>query len=197
MSIFIRSDVHPGDYLLGDEIIEVDHSAVRALAEALWAESGSPIDYARNTFEWVRDKVGHSYDVRDPRVTLTASEVLEHRVGLCYAKSNLLTALLRAQGIPAALCYQRLAHSEGHVIHGLVAVHLDGGWHRQDPRGNNAHVITEFSIGEERLAYSIDPARGEIDYPQLFSTTAPVVVDALRAASGTVAIYDAELPSDL
>ncbi|UGT44122.1 transglutaminase family protein [Nocardia yamanashiensis] len=197
MSIFMRSDVDPDDYLLGDEIIEVDHPAVRALAVALWSESGSPIDYARNTFEWVRDKVGHSYDVRDPRVTLTASEVLEHRVGLCYAKSNLLTALLRAQGIPTALCYQRLAHGEGHVIHGLVAVHLDGGWYRQDPRGNNAHVTAEFSIGEERLAYSVDPAQGEIDYPQLFRTTAPVVVDALRAASDTLAIYDAGLPSDL
>ena len=62
--------------------------------------------FTRAAFEWVRDSIGHSYDVSDPRITLSATEVLEHRVGLCYAKSHLLAALLRAEGIPTGLCYQ-------------------------------------------------------------------------------------------
>jgi transglutaminase-like putative cysteine protease len=79
----------------------------------------------------------HSLDAGDPRVTVTAAQILIEGVGLCYAKSHLLIALLRSRGIPAGLCYQRLTDGDsGHMVHGLVAVHLDGGWHRQDPRGN-------------------------------------------------------------
>lgn len=45
--------------------------------------------------------IKHSWDVQDKRVTKTAAEVLEQGVGICWAKSNLLAALLRANGIPA------------------------------------------------------------------------------------------------
>jgi len=39
-------------------------------------------------------------------VTCSASEVLREGTGICFAKSHLLAALLRAVGIPAGLCYQ-------------------------------------------------------------------------------------------
>lgn len=45
---------------------------------------------------------------KDKRVTCSASDVLQHRSGICYAKSNLLAALLRKEGIPTRFCYQRL-----------------------------------------------------------------------------------------
>jgi hypothetical protein len=48
--------------------------------------------------------------------------------------------------VPAGLCYQRLGDGDGHVLHGLVAVHLDGRWHRIDARGNNAHVDARFTL---------------------------------------------------
>ncbi|WP_369638130.1 transglutaminase family protein, partial [Nocardia sp. JMUB6875] len=187
----------PSDYLGGGAIVEVDHPAVRALGDELWRGSGGEIDCARRAFEWVRDAVGHSYDVRDSRVTLRASEVLEQRVGLCYAKSHLLAAVLRGQGIPTALCYQRLTHGEGHVLHGLVAVYLDGGWHRQDPRGNRVDISAEFSLGDEVLAFPVDPGLGEIDYPELHRAPAQVVVEALGRATDVLAIYDSGLPSAL
>lgn len=184
-------------YLAGDSIIEIDHPDVRALGNDLRSRSENETDLARQTFEWVRDNVAHSFDARDSRVTLRASEVLEQRVGLCYAKSHLLAALLRGNGIPTALCYQRLAHGDGHVLHGLVAVHLDGAWHRQDPRGNRADISAEFSLGAERLAFPIDPRLGEIDYPELHRAPARVVVDALLRTDDILAVYDDGLPTRL
>ncbi len=93
--------------------------------------------YAQAAYEFVRDTIPHSADSGDPRVTWRASTVLEQRTGICHAKAHALTALLRAEDIPTALCYQRLLHDDGdgHVVHGLVAVRFNGAWHRQDPAG--------------------------------------------------------------
>lgn len=91
----------------------------------------------------------HPEIVEDPRVTISASEVLRERVGLCYAKSHLLAALLRAEGIPAGLCYQRLGNEhDGFALHGLIASCIDGAWHRQDPRGNKPGIDAQFSVDQ-------------------------------------------------
>ncbi|MFD4292271.1 transglutaminase family protein [Rhodococcus sp. NPDC058505] len=187
----------PASFLAGDAIVEIDHPAVLALGDTLLARSTDEVDFARRAFEWVRDEVAHSYDAQDPRVTLLASEVLAQRVGLCYAKSHLLAAVLRGKGVPTALCYQRLAHGDGHVLHGLVAVHLGGAWHRQDPRGNREDISAEFSVDGERLAWTVDPTLGEIDYPTFHLAPAGVVVEALQRTTDVLSIYDVGLPSAL
>jgi transglutaminase-like putative cysteine protease len=187
----------PDDYLGGDRFIQVEHRAVRALAHRLRQEAKDGVSLAKAAFEWVRDNVGHSYDVQDPRVTLTASEVLEQRVGLCYAKSHLLAALLRSEGIPTGLCYQRLTHGDGHVLHGLVAIYLNGAWHRQDPRGNKEGIDAQFSLGPEQLAWQVDRSLGELDYQQVFTSPADCIVDTLRSATDVLSIYDRGLPARL
>lgn len=184
----------PTRYLASDGLVQSDDETVVALARELRSRNPTNDAFAQAAFEWVRDRIGHSHDAHDPRVTLAASEVLREGVGLCYAKSNLLAALLRAEGIPAALCYQRLGDDDGFVVHGLVAIWLDGAWHRQDPRGNKPGIDAQFSLGEERLAYRTDPDRGERDYPELYSTAAPEVVEALSAATD---ILTTQLPADL
>jgi transglutaminase-like putative cysteine protease len=188
--------VEPGDYLADDEFIQTSDRAVRALAQQLRGAGGDEA-FAHSAFEWVRDEIGHSFDVSDPRVTLAANEVLEHRVGLCYAKSHLLAALLRAEGIPTGLCYQRLVHGDGHVLHGLVAIYLDGYWHRQDPRGNKEGVDAQFSLGTEKLAWNVDESLGEIDYPRIFTAPARCVIDPIRGATDVLALYGAGLPTEL
>ncbi|WKG12368.1 transglutaminase family protein [Nocardia sp. PE-7] len=197
MSFSPLSALAPSAYLAACPIIEVDHPEVRALGAELRSASDSETECAHKAFEWVRDNVAHSFDARDPRVTLRASEVLDQRVGLCYAKSHLLAAILRGNGIPTALCYQRLTHGDGHVLHGLVAVHLEGAWHRQDPRGNRADVSAEFALGEERLAFPVDPQLGEVDYPELHRSPAEAIINALSNATDILAIYDQGLPSHL
>lgn len=190
-------EIDPAACLSGDGVVRTDDPAVIARARELRRGAGDEA-FARAAFEWVRDEVAHSVDAGDPRVTLTATEVLQHRVGLCYAKSHLLAALLRAEGVPAALCYQLLADGAGgHVLHGLVAVHLRGAWHRQDPRGNRAGIDARFSLGEERLAWAADPAQGEVDHPTLFAAPAPSVVRVLRDATDVLALAAGGLPAGL
>jgi transglutaminase-like putative cysteine protease len=168
------------EYLKSTEIIDWQQPDVLKLAKDLFA--GTVRDTALRCFEWVRDEIRHSYDFRLNPVTCRASEVLEHRTGFCYAKSHLLAALLRANGIPAGLCYQRL-HMDGDqfCLHGLNAIHLPGyGWYRVDARGNKPGVNARFSPPHEQLAFQIQ-RQGEADLPEIWAEPLPQVVNALRA----------------
>ncbi|MEW2511974.1 transglutaminase family protein [Streptomyces sp. NPDC046870] len=170
-------------YLAADDVIDHHHPVVRETAARLAAEASDSYDYARAAYEFVRDAIPHSQDSGDLRVTWRASDVLALGTGICYAKSHALAALLRAEDIPAALCYQRLGDDEGgHAVHGLVAVRFRGAWHRQDPRGNKPGVDARFSLDGERLAWTPDPASHEVDYPLLYAAPHPAVLAALRAA---------------
>ncbi|MFR0354400.1 transglutaminase-like domain-containing protein [Streptomyces sediminimaris] len=164
-------------YLAADEVIDHHHPLVRQTAAELAGKAADSYAYARLAFEFVRDTIPHSQDSGDPRVTWRASDVLERRTGICHAKAHALTALLRAEDIPTALCYQKFD-----VLHGLVAVRFDGAWHRQDPRGNKPGVDARFSLDGERLARTPDPRCGELDHPVLHAAPHPAVLSALRAA---------------
>jgi transglutaminase-like putative cysteine protease len=170
-------------YLAADDVIDHDHPRVRTTAAHLAGKAQDSYAYARLAFEFVRDTIPHSQDSGDPRVTWRASDVLEQGTGICYAKAHALAALLRAEDIPTAFCYQRLAgDGDGHVVHGLVAVRFNGAWHRQDPRGNKPGVDAQFSLDGERLAFVAEPKSNEMDYPVLYAEPHPVVLNALKAA---------------
>ncbi|MFZ4295076.1 transglutaminase domain-containing protein [Streptomyces cellulosae] len=165
-------------YMAANEAIDHHHPLVREVSARLAAGVHDSYEYARAAFEYVRDHVTHSQDADDPRVTWRASDVLEQGTGICYAKAHALAALLRAEDIPTALCYQRLG-----VLHGLVAVRFHGAWHRQDPRGNKPGVDARFSLDGERLAFTPDPSKGETDHPVLYAAPHPAVLRALREAT--------------
>ncbi len=120
-------------------------------------------------------------------VTCRASDVLMHRTGWCYAKSHLLAALLRANGIPAGLCYQRLALDESnYCLHGLNAVFLpEYGWYRLDARGNKPGIFAEFNPPQESLPYSAS-GQGEGMFAEIFDIPLLPVVQVLK----TCATYD-------
>lgn len=188
-------------YLAADEAIDHEHPLVRETADAFWtATGGDARAYAAAVFEFVRDAVPHSADSGDPRVAWRASEVLATRNGICYAKSHALAALLRAQGIPTALCYQLLADDDGghHVVHGLIALRLPGSsrWHRQDARGNKPGVDARFSLDGEQLAFPVRPELGEIDHPQLYAAPHPATLTALRGSADLPELWR-NLPSAL
>ncbi|MET8972707.1 transglutaminase-like domain-containing protein [Streptomyces hydrogenans] len=188
-------------YLAVGEAVDHDHPLVRATAERLSLTHPDAYSYAKASYEFVRDAIPHSQDSGDPRVTWRASDVLEQGTGICYAKSVAYAALLRARGIPAALCYQRLADDDGTnpVIHGLAAVRLpgEGRWARQDVRGNvPPGVDAQFSVEEERLAWAVRPEAGEVDYPELHAEPHPVVLRALRAATDRPHLWRT-LPTEL
>ncbi|MFI1728006.1 transglutaminase domain-containing protein [Streptomyces acidicola] len=164
-------------YLAADDAIDHHHSLVRETAARLARGVEDSYSYARAAFEFVRDAIPHSQDSGDLRVTWRASDVLEQGTGICYAKAHALAALLRAEGIPTALCYQKFE-----VVHGLVAVRFSGAWHRQDPRGNKPGVDAQFSLKGERLAFAPDPKSNEMDYPVLYAKPHPAVLSVLKAA---------------
>ncbi|WP_344051256.1 transglutaminase family protein [Streptomyces thermoalcalitolerans] len=170
--------------LAAGEAIDHGHPVVRETAAHLAKGVVDSHDYARAAYEFVRDAIPHAQDSGDPRVTWRASDVLRQRTGICHARAHALAALLRAEGIPAALCCQRLTRDAGggHVAHGLVAVWFDGTWHRQDPRGNKPGVDAQFSLTGERLAFVPDPKSSEVDYPVLYAEPHPAVLAALKAA---------------
>lgn len=127
-------------YLAATEAIGWHHPAVLQQAETLAQKRSNVLDIAQACFEWVRDRIHHSYDYQLNPVTWRASDVLQHKTGYCYAKSHLLAALLRANHIPAGFCYQRLSLNDDgapYCLHGLNAVYLPQfGWYRLDARGN-------------------------------------------------------------
>ncbi len=147
-------------------------------------------------FEFVRDEIKHSADYRLDPVTCKASDVLRYGTGYCYAKSHLLAALLRASGIPAGLCYQRLTIRDDKppfCLHGLNAVYLpDHGWYRLDARGNKDGVSAEFCPPVEKLAFPI-VTKGEADLPEIWADPLSSVVHTLTYYMNYVEV-DENLP---
>ena len=172
-------------FLARSEIVDFDAPAVAGLARALRGTSEGEYAFVRRAFEFVRDEILHSSDHRRNPVTLRASDVLEHRTGFCYAKSHLLVALLRAEGVPAGFSYQRLSVGDSgppYCLHGLVTVFLSNlGPYRIDPRGNRAGIVAEFSPPVERLAF---PIRGpeERDLAEVWAEPHPAVVRVISSA---------------
>ena len=169
-------------YLASSEWINWQHEAVRAKAISLADKCVTDEDIARACFLFVRDEIKHSWDYRMNPVTCKASEVLIHSTGYCYAKSHLLAALLRANAIPAGLCYQRLTIDNDrppYCLHGLNAVYLEQyGWYRMDARGNKSGVQAEFTPPVEKLAFPIMGTL-ERDFPEIWIEPLPIVVNAL------------------
>gem|GEM_PF-339557 len=170
-------------YLAASTYVDFDAPEVRALAFALAGRAGSEYELVRLCFEFVRDEIRHSSDFRLNPVTCKASDVLRFRTGYCYAKSHLLAALLRANGIPTGLCYQRLSVGDSgapYCLHGLNAVYLhDFGWYRIDARGNKPGIDAQFNPPEACLAFRIREPQ-ERDLPEIWAEPLLPVVEVLE-----------------
>ncbi|MEU3840072.1 transglutaminase domain-containing protein [Streptomyces sp. NPDC028635] len=171
-------------YLAADEVIDHHHPVVRQTAARLADGAADSYEYARAAFEFVRDEIPHSLDSGDPRQTWRASDVIERRTGICCAKAHALAALLRAEDIPTALCYQKFE-----AVHGLVAVRFNGAWHRQDPRGGKPGQNAAFRLDGEQLAFVPDPRAGEEDYPELYAAPHPAILASLRSAPDVPSLW--------
>ncbi len=184
-------NLNPADFLDPCDVIDFQSPNVDKLARELADDDETAT--ARKCFEFVRDQIRHSCDHQLNPVTLQASDVLEHGTGYCYAKSHLLCALLRANRIPAGLCYQRLRIDEtstAFCLHGLCGVYLsEFGWYRIDPRGNRDDLDARFDPPTERLAFATsDP--GESDLPGIHIQPLPEVVDCLQNCQTWQAVAD-------
>ena len=141
-------------YLEETESIDYSNPIILEKVDELQKNSLSQIDYIENAYKFVRDEIPHSWDIRSEIVSRRASEVLVNKTGICWTKSCLLAALLRANGVPSGISYQYLTRadedaSEGYIIHALNTVFISGlnKWIRLDG-----------------LAFPVRSHLGEIDF---------------------------------
>ena len=179
-------------YLESTKYINWKNSEILAQAKRLAGGAADSEKIIRRTFEFVRDEIKHSWDYKLNPVTCKASDVLQHHTGYCYAKSHLLAALLRANKIPAGLCYQRLTITDAppFCLHGLNAVYIDElGWFRIDARGNKEGVTAEFRPPIEKLPFAA-ALEGEVDLPEIWAEPLPDVVKVLTRSQSYQEVAD-------
>ena len=115
------------EYLKPSAIIDFEDEKIIECAKSLVEEVDDEELRIKTVYEFVRDKIHHTFDIKGNVITCKASDVLKYGQGICYAKSHLLAALLRSLGIPTGFCYQKLLFSDEIpklVFHGLNAVIL-------------------------------------------------------------------------
>lgn len=183
------------EYLAATEIIDWNHLSIAAKPRSL-AITNDAMETARACFEFVRDQIRHSGDYQLNSATCRASDVLLCGTGYCFAKSHLLAALLRANGIPAGFCYQRLRVNDcgpPYCLHGYNAVLLpEHGWYRIDARGNKNGVDAQFAPPNEQLAFLIQ-ANNEYDFESILPDPLSCVVTSLQKSNGWQSVL-ANLP---
>ncbi len=131
-------------YLQPSEFVDSDNAAIQAAAEPLIVQ-GDEYKTAQNIHRFVtrtlKGRTGSSVNQK----TMTASQVLEAREGVCGDYTHLMTAMLRAAGIPArdvagiAMKNLRKPADWQHPgdAHAWVEFFADGAWHFADPTWGN------------------------------------------------------------
>lgn len=190
-------------YLESNPYIDGQDTVIRSCVAAVIGSETKDVEIVRKLYEFVRDEIHHSWDHKEKRVTVTAAEVLEHKTGICWAKTNLLAALLRGAGIPCGTCYQKLTLGDtpdtGYCIHALNAVYIKSldRWIRIDARGNSQTVKAEFSLQEERLAFPVRREMGEVDYGIVYARPSGKLMGLLEGSTDVLDLYLHHLPDNL
>lgn len=183
--------------------LEINTPVMQQLIKEI--ESGGATDEERimSAFEFVRDKISHSWDIQAKTVTKTATEVLSEGHGICYAKSNLLAALLRGMKIPTGFCYQRLLlfdeETSQYCIHALNAVYLKerDRWLHLDARGNKHGIQADFTGGSSTLAFNPDESLGEKTYDSILTVPHSLTMETLDQSENAIEMYLKKLPEML
>lgn len=183
------------DYLKHGTYIDFEDEDIMDKAEELKDASFGQLDLIERTFRFVRDEIKHSWDAQDPRVTVKASEVLREGVGICWSKALLLAALLRANRIPAGVCYQKLpfdlSENKKYCIHALTALYIPSRrlWCRLDSRGNKNGVNAQFDFTNEKLAFACRADEGAVDYKIVYPEPPKILTDTLEKGGNMLDIY--------
>lgn len=190
------------EYLKSDDVIDYNNESITQIADSLYQNAESEIEYIKAAYEFVRDKVSHSADINEDIITCSASEVLKAGHGICFAKSHLLAALLRCKSIPTGFCYQKLILDDETapvlIYHGLNGVYIKecNKWIRLDVRGNKEGVNAQFSIDEEQLAFPVSAEKGEEDGFVVYHNPDKKILEKLRNNKTRTELWD-DLPTEL
>ena len=153
------------EYTLPQQFIDSDNEAIRALAIQLRGDND--FQTAQNIHDYVYALISWPSGPQINIDQLYASELLEYPVGVCGDFANLMTALLRAEGIPtrriSGLALQiplGSASDWGHQggAHGWVEFYADGNWHFADPSWGwfDRNATAHLSFGTFNMNISSD-----------------------------------------
>lgn len=191
------------DYLKADRYVDWKNEQICTFAADLFADCEADDERAKKAFLFVRDQISHSWDINSKQITISASDVLLNKEGICYAKANLLAALMRCGHIPAGFCYQKLTLGDtpetGYCIHAINAVFLKSlnRWVRLDARGNKKGIHAEYSLDVEKIAFPIRTEYGEADLPGIYADPAPVTMQTLERNTDCIEMCLHDLPIDI
>lgn len=199
MQLIVESD-NLQDFLEVTDVANFHDPVIANLIADIKASSSDQEEQAEQAFNYARDRVRHSFDANDLVVTIKAPDVLTAGTGICFAKSHLLAALLRGLEIPTGFCYQRVMRrgtpESGFALHGLNASYFPRvGWVRLDPRGNRMGIDSQFSLQEERLAYTINTDAGEVDYPYVYRRPLSSVIQSMQNSKDCHELFYQRPPS--
>lgn len=190
------------EYLKEDNVIDYGNNAVTQLADRLFQQTDNEIEYIKTAYNFVRDNISHSADIKEDIITCSASEVLKAGHGICFAKSHLLAALLRCKSIPTGFCYQKLILDDETaqilIYHGLNGVYIDEykKWIRLDARGNKEGVNAQFSLDKEQLAFPIRTEKGEEDGFIIYPNPDKKILERLKKYRTRSELWN-DLPTEL
>jgi dihydrofolate reductase len=190
-------------YLSETEIFNFSNELVQQLVKTLKNDTKTEKEYIYECFTYVRNQIHHSADHLSKAVTAAASEVLEFGEGICYAKSHLLCALLRADNIPCGLSYQLLRLVESDIdspliVHGIIAYYHSekNSWILLDPRGNKHNYNEKIDTEANYFEFDVNINLNEKTIPYIFSDPDSNVLNALQCHTNAISLME-NLPNTL
>jgi transglutaminase-like putative cysteine protease len=198
----VREPVHSDSYLQPGRFVDSDHREIVDHARRVVGSETDPVRQAVRLYYAVRDEVRYDpYNTPMVEHAYRASTVLAAGHGYCINKSGLLTALLRATGIPARVGYadvrnhmttKRLTEHMGTDIfyyHGYVDVLLEGRWVKATPAFNR-ELTEKFRLKplewdgvQDSIYHDFDLAgRRHMEYLAYRGVFADIPFDEIRAA---------------
>jgi hypothetical protein len=146
------SEMEP--FLVPEFNIESDAEEILEKARHISGRDTNPIFVTRKLFKWVYQELEKKPVVSIP----SALEVLRTRVGDCNEHATLLTALLRASGIPARLCIG-LVYTRGKFFYHAWTEAYVGEWISMDATLNQMPVdATHIKLIEGNLDKQVEIA---------------------------------------
>jgi len=181
-------------FLQEHKYIDFSSPNIKAKAGELFGGLHEDTQKAKVSYEFVRDEIPHSFDVKSGFITAKASDVLKYKTGICHAKANLFAALLRSQGIPTGFCFQHLTLADddsiGYAVHCYNAIYIDGHWIKVDARGNKPGINAQFSLDTPVLAFPCRPEYDEYFWPGIYAVPHVATMQVLERARSLQDVLD-------
>ena len=157
------------EYLKEDDVINYGNENIKRLADTLYQGTSDEVEYIKKAYEYVRDQISHSADIKEDAITCSASKLI-----------------LDDETAPIL------------IYHGFNGVYVKEfhKWIRLDARGNKESVNAQFSLEKEQLAFHVRVEKGEEDGFVIYPDPDVKVLEKFRIHKTRTELWD-DLPTEL